>query len=205
MASMHRETLDKEPAAPQSGERARWHPTGTVLSLSKIKQMCIRLLTAGDGPAAVLGLALSRDGRAWSKPRPCVKVTDPKLPARPRCTYFVPSGRDLERIRAERSVQVQVGLFTQVEIDMRSGIAISILSDDDTISFPNWAGDHQHLNCAELAADIAQHREVLAQLEGLCRLGSDEVDFCFLRDVAARDLADAEQAYQDSGCAGPSV
>jgi hypothetical protein len=200
---MHRVTSDEQHAAPQSGERARWRPTGTPLSLAMVKQICIRLLTIGDGPPAVPGLALSRNGTAWSNPRPCVKVTGLELTTPPRCTYFVPAARELERIRAEASVQVRVGVFAERATDGR--IAISILSDDDTISSSNMAGDHQHLNCAELAADIAQHREVLAQLEALCSLGSDDFDFCFLRDVAARDLADAEQAYQNSGCAGPSV
>lgn len=196
-------TSGERPLGSRPAEGSRWRPTAAVLSLSGIKQMCIRLLAAEDGCAVVPGLVISRDGKTWSKPHPCIEVTGPR--ARPRCTYFVPAVRDLELIRGEASVQVRVGLFTKVETDTRIGTAIFTLSDDGTISVPNWAGDHGHLDCAELAADIAQHQEMVAQLDALCRLGSDEFDYCFMRDVATRDLADAEQAYRDKGCGSPSV
>ena len=220
MISIHQATLSPEPPAAAAGKRSRWRPTATVLSLSEVEQVCVRLLTADDDATMVPGLMLSRDGTTWSRPRRCVKVAPRKPLARASCAYFVPSARDLEQIRAaERPIQVRVGIFAERADQLQAAVAVFTLSDDDdVIASPNWAGDHGLLDCAQLAADIAQHQAVVAEMDALCQLGGGVVvgtdedgsepelkpDYCFLRDVAARDLADAQQAYRDKGCA-PSV
>jgi hypothetical protein len=214
MISMHQVTLSERLPAQPAGEHARWRPATTVLPLSGVKSICVRLLADGAESGTVPGLALSRDGRTWLQPRRCIKVTGQGKAARPCHAYFVPAIRDMERIRSG-PVQVRVGVFAQAaHPHSRTGITIFTLSDEgDATSFSN-VGDHERLDCAQLAADIAQHRKMVAEMDALCKgprpatvvEGQDgseeglEFDYCFLRDVAQRDLADAERAYRDKGC-----
>ena len=218
MIAMHQQvTWHEQAPAPTASEGTRWRPSATVLSLSRIAQMCIRVLT-GSEAAVVPGLMLSRDGVAWSQPHPCVRLTARQQAAPACCTYFVPGARDLERIRAQPALKARIGIFVpRGALDARAGVAVFTLSDDDVTASPNWAGDHAHLSCAQLAADIAQHQKMVGEFDALCKLGGGVVgtddgtepelvpDYCFMRDVAAHDLADAQQAYRDKGCASPSA
>lgn len=219
MPQQHSSNIEQRPSSSQDTPR-RWRPAQESLTLPVIDQICLRVTIRDAHARVVPGLALSRDGRTWSKPKPWRKVDL----ASATCSYFVPPASEVERLRS--MTRARVGVFTPRDTAITSSVAVYWSSIDGGVTAsPNAGGDHDHLDCLQLANDIAQHEAMVAEFDALCKglgsgpvvvgdpgsSGSDEPEpdlgpnYCFMRDIAQRDLEDARKAYNDKGCNRPSV
>lgn len=108
-----------------------------------------------------------------------------------------------------------------------------IISRDDQVILENGSGDHDHLNCEQLARDIDYHNNRAAELDAIkagCNQtappppsgggsfplilefgteNSDAQDLCksvdFMIAMNDKDLADAQKKFHDLGCDKVSV